>query len=86
MASEFALEVVTPDKIFYNDNVEMIITRTTQGDRGILRNHRPFVAGLVEGTLRVKKNGNFKEAKISGGFITVDREKTVILTESAEWL
>ena len=51
MASEFTLEVVTPDKIFYNDNVEMIITRTTQGDRGILRNHRPFVAGLVEGLI-----------------------------------
>lgn len=86
MASEFSLEVVTPDKVFYNDNVEMVITRTTQGDRGILKNHSPFVAGLVEGTLRVKKDGNFKEAKILGGFITVDKEKTVILTESAEWI
>ena len=86
MASEFSLEVVTPDKIFYHDNGEMVITRTTEGDRGILRNHRPFVAGLVEGILRVKKNGNFKEAKISGGFITVDKEKATILTESAEWI
>lgn len=86
MASEFSLEVVTPDKVFYNDNVEMVIARTTEGDRGILRNHRPFVAGLIEGTLRVKKNGDFKEAKIAGGFITVDKEKAVILTESAEWI
>lgn len=85
MASEFALEVVTPDKIFYHDKVEMIIVRTTVGDRGILKNHIPCVAGLVEGTLRVKKSGDFKEAKISGGFMTVDKEKTVILTEAAEW-
>lgn len=86
MANEFALEVVTPEKIFYNDEVEMVITRTTQGDRGILKNHIPFVAGLIEGTLRIKKSGDFKEAKISGGFITVDKEKTVILTESAQWI
>ena len=86
MANEFALEVVTPDKIFYNDEVEMIITRTTNGDRGILKNHIPFVSGLVEGNLRIKKDGKFKDAKISGGFITVDKEKAVILTESAQWI
>ncbi|RDY26105.1 F0F1 ATP synthase subunit epsilon [Romboutsia weinsteinii] len=86
MASEFALQVVTPDTIFYDDQVEMIITRTTNGDRGILKGHIPFVAGLVEGNLRIKKDGKFKDAKIAGGFVTVDKEKTVILTESAEWL
>lgn len=86
MASEFALQVVTPDDVFYDDQVEMIITRTTNGDRGILKNHIPFVAGLVEGNLRIKKDGKFKEAKIAEGFVTVDKEKTVILTESAKWL
>lgn len=86
MASEFLLQVVTPDKVFYDDEVEMIITRTTKGDRGILKDHIPFVAGLVEGNLKIKKDGNFKEAKISGGFVTVDKEKTTILTESAQWI
>lgn len=63
----------------------MIIVRTTQGDRGILKNHRPMVAGLSEGTLRLKKDGKFKEAQISGGFIQVDKEQAVIITESADW-
>ncbi|MFR3072060.1 MAG: hypothetical protein ACLTK8_04565, partial [Paeniclostridium sp.] len=60
--------------------------RTTQGDRGILKNHRPLVAGLSDGTLKIKKEGKYKEAKVSGGFIQVEKEQAVILTESAEWL
>ena len=75
MANQFALEIVTPENIFYNDQVEM----------AILKDHIPFVAGLVEGQLRVKKDGKFKEGKISGGFITVTKEKTTILTEAASW-
>jgi F-type H+-transporting ATPase subunit epsilon len=86
MANEFALEIVTPDKTFYNGSAEMIIVRTTEGDRGILKDHRPLVAGLATGTLRIKKDGNYKEAKISGGFMNVDKEKTVIVTESADWI
>ena len=47
MANQFALEIVTPENIFYNDQVEMVIMRTTKGDRAILKDHIPFVAGLV---------------------------------------
>ena len=86
MANEFALEIVTPDKFFYQGEAEMIIVRTTEGDRGILKNHRPLVSGLSTGTLCIKLDGKFKDAKISGGFMNVDKEKTVIVTESAEWI
>ena len=75
MANVFALEIVTPDKTFYNGNAEMIVVRTTEGDRG-----------LATGTLRIKLDGKFKDAKVSGGFMNVDKEKTVIVTESAEWI
>ncbi|MGL5650413.1 MAG: ATP synthase F1 subunit epsilon [Paraclostridium sp.] len=86
MASEFAVKIVTPEKVFYEGQTEMIIVRTTEGDRGILKNHRPLVAGLSDGTLRLKREGKFKDAKISGGFVQVEKEQAVILTESAEWL
>ena len=86
MASEFAVKIVTPEKVFYEGQTEMIIVRTTQGDRGILKKHRPLVAGLSDGTLKIKKEGKYKEAKVSGGFIQVEKEQAVVLTESAEWL
>ena len=47
MANQFALEIVTPENIFYNDQVEMVIMRTTNGDRAILKDHIPFVSPLI---------------------------------------
>ena len=85
MAGEFAVKIVTPNQVFYEGNVEMVQVRTTEGDRGILKNHRPLVAGLSNGILRLKESGNYKEANISGGFIQVEKDKTVILTECASW-
>ena len=79
------VEVVTPDEVFFKGDTEMIIVRTTKGDRGILKNHRPLVAVLSDGNLRIKQNGKFKEAKISGGFMNVNKDKTVIITETAIW-
>ena len=51
MANVFALEIVTPDKTFYNGNAEMIVVRTTEGDRGILKNHRPLAVSYTHLTL-----------------------------------
>ena len=79
------VEGVTPDEVFFKGDTEMIIVRTTKGDRGILKNHRPLVAVLSDGNLRIKQNGKFKEAKISGGFMNVNKDKTVIITEKAIW-
>lgn len=86
MASIFSLQVVTPTSVFYEDEIEMVIATTTEGQRGILKNHIPTVAGLVEGKLQIKKNGKFTYAEIGEGFMTVNKEKTVILTESANWV
>jgi F-type H+-transporting ATPase subunit epsilon len=85
VAGEFALEIVTPDKKFFEGTAEMVVVRTTEGDVGILKNHASYVAPLDVGVLKIKKEGVFKEAAIAGGFIQVDKEKTTILTETAEW-
>ena len=63
----------------------MLVVRTTEGDVGILKGHTDYVASLDIGIIKIKKDGVFKEATIAGGFIQVDKEKTTILTEAAEW-
>ena len=73
MASEFALEIVTPEEIFYQDDVEMVITRTTQGDRAVLKNHIPFVAGLVDGELRIKKDGKWGYVDRNGNTLKANK-------------
>lgn len=82
----FKLKVVTPNKIFFDEEVEMAIFKTTVGDRAILKGHAPIVAGIKEGQLKVKTSGNFRDAKIGNGFVTVDNDtNTVLVTEKAIW-
>lgn len=85
MSSLFRLEIVTPDKRFFDEEIEMAIVRTSEGDIGILKNHEPLVAPLAIGGIRIKQNGEFKDAACSSGFMTIDEEKIMIITDSAEW-
>jgi F-type H+-transporting ATPase subunit epsilon len=51
--TKFQVEILTPEGEVFNDEVEMISTRTTVGEIGILANHAP-VLGMLEPTeLRV---------------------------------
>ncbi|WP_066506040.1 F0F1 ATP synthase subunit epsilon [Abyssisolibacter fermentans] len=85
MASKFRLEIVTPDKKFFEDDVEMIIVRGTEGDIGILKNHVPLVTVLGIGKIKVQIDGEMREASIASGYIEVEKEKTTIITDAAEW-
>lgn len=85
MASAFRLEIVTPDRKFYEDEVDMVVVRTTAGDLGILKNHMSLVSPLAVGTIKIKKNGEQLEAACAGGFVQVRQDKTTIITDSAEW-
>lgn len=83
--STFRLEVITPDKEFFKEEVEMVILRGAEGDMGIMKNHIPLVTPLAIGKLRIKINGTYKEAAIASGFVNIQKDKTIILTDSAEW-
>lgn len=82
----FKLKVVTPNSVFFEEDADMLIVRTTVGDRAVLKGHIPIVAGVRSGKLRIKKDGQFREGEIGNGFLTVDSEtNTVLITESATW-
>ena len=81
----FKLEIITPEKKFFDGETEQIIVRTTVGDVGILNGHEPYCAALGIGQLRVMIDGKFRHAATSGGIIKVNRQKTVVLVDSCEW-
>lgn len=87
MASTFLLEIVTPDKNFFKEEVEMVIVRGMAGDIGIMANHTPVVTPLQIGRIRIKKanESNYMEAAVSSGYIQVTKEKATIVVDSAEW-
>lgn len=86
MALTFKLEILTPERTFYSDNVEMIIVTTPQGDIGILAGHMPLVAAVAVGRGRIKKeNGEWVEAVLTEGFMEVKPDKVIIIADTAEW-
>lgn len=63
----------------------MVIARTTEGDLGILANHAPMLAVLVEGVVEVRTGGGDDvTAVVNGGFLSVANNRVSILSENAE--
>lgn len=87
MGKKFKLDVVTPDRVFFEDETDMVIVKTTEGDIGILYDHEPLVAPLRIGSMRVRlEDQTFKWAACAAGFLTVSEEKVTVVVDSAEWV
>ena len=81
----FRLEVISPDRIFFDDMVEMVELRTTEGDIGVLKGHIPLTAVVAPGIMKIKASDGEKEAALHDGFIEILKEKVIVLAESCEW-
>lgn len=84
--NKLRLRIVTPSRVLYDDNVEMVIMRTTSGDVGILANHQPLTTTLDYGILTIVVEGEKElKATVFGGFASVLAEGVTILSDTAEW-
>ena len=86
MPKSFLLEIVTPEKLFYMGDAEIVIARTLEGEEGFMADHSWACKLLGTGELVFREAGTkeYKLAAISGGFIDV-RDHILIFTDSAEW-
>ncbi|MDQ0872198.1 F-type H+-transporting ATPase subunit epsilon [Paenibacillus sp. V4I3] len=83
--STFLLEIVTPERKVYAEQVNMVSVKGVEGELGILPNHIPLVTPLKIAPITVKKQGSKDEIiAVNGGFMEVRKDKVVILAESAE--
>src|ERR687888_2748247 len=80
----FRVEVLTPEGEVFNDEVEMISTRTTVGSIGILAHHQPLLAMLDPTELRLYKSESDITSFAQGeGYIQVTPERVLVLVEDA---
>lgn len=84
--SLFPLQIITPDKIFFDGSVQRLVVRTTEGDIGILAKHEKYVAALPSGPVRITlEDGTERIAALSGGALKVSPAHTAILANAVEW-
>jgi F-type H+-transporting ATPase subunit epsilon len=82
--SKFPVEVLTPDGEVFNDEVEMVSTKTTVGSIGVLANHEPVLAMLEPTELRLYKTESevvrFAQAE---GYMQIAEGRALLLVEEA---
>lgn len=87
MAKElYELQIITPEKKFYEKPVKMVIFKSTEGDIGILKNHIALTTTLASGVAVIKEENQEKKAVLHGGFAEINDDFVTILTDSAEWV
>ena len=82
--TKFTVEVLTPDGEVFNEEVEMVSTRTTLGSIGMLANHSPILATLEPTELRLYRSDSdivrFAQAE---GYLQVSENRALVLVEEA---
>lgn len=81
----FHVQVVSPDRIFFEEDIEMLEIKTTEGEIGVLAGHIPLTSIIAPGVVRFMVNGESKEAALHDGFLEILPDRVMILAESCEW-
>jgi F-type H+-transporting ATPase subunit epsilon len=83
--STFLLEIVTPERKVYAEDVNMVVVKGAEGELGILPNHIPLVTPLRISAAKIKQGSKETIVAVQGGFLEVRKDKVVLLAESAEF-
>lgn len=85
MAEKFKLTIVTPDREFFNEDVDMVEFNTTEGEIGIYKGHIPLTVIVNPGILTITQGDSVKNAALHAGFAQILPEEVTILAEIIEW-
>ena len=78
------LEIVTPERLVYEGEVDSVNVPGIEGELGILPHHAPLLSILGLGELRIRKGGAEESFAIVGGFVQVRPDKVVVMAETAD--
>lgn len=81
----FLLRVITPDRVFYENQVQMVEFDTTEGEIGVLPGHIPMTVIVKPGILTITEPSGDKEAALHAGFAEILPDRVTILAEIIEW-
>ena len=77
------LEIITPEKVVYKDEVDEIVAPTLDGEIAILPNHINLLTQINPGELIIKKGSSNQSLAITGGFLEVNNNKVSIVANYA---
>tara|TARA_E500000178_G_C16573045_1_gene552562 strand:- start:190 stop:558 length:369 start_codon:yes stop_codon:yes gene_type:complete len=79
---QLRLEIISPQEVFYDQDVDHVILPGIEGDFAILKNHMPFLTSLRIGIAYVYIGNKLRETfLVTGGIVEVSNNKCTLLTE-----
>jgi F-type H+-transporting ATPase subunit epsilon len=83
--TKFTVEVLTPEGEVFNEEVEMVSTRTTLGSIGILANHEPLLGALEPAELRLyRSDTDIVRFAQSEGYLQVGGNHVMLLVQDIQ--
>tara|TARA_Y100000590_G_scaffold230191_1_gene259520 strand:+ start:439 stop:834 length:396 start_codon:yes stop_codon:yes gene_type:complete len=84
MEDNFKIEIVSPERIIYSEDVKMVTLSSYEGDMSILKDHISIITFLRPGITKVQKSeGNFEEFFLEDGTVEFFNNSLVVLSASA---
>ena len=84
MTKQLTLEIITPEKQVFQDQVDFVVLPAEKGECGILPGHAHLLTQLAHGELRIKKAESIEHFAVCGGFAEVRNNKISVFAETAE--
>ena len=86
MAGEhtFYLEIITPDRQFYQGPAQSLILPAVDGQMGVQFGHEPAVTALEPGELRFRAEDAWHIASVGSGFAEIKPDHVILLVGFAE--
>ena len=78
------LKIITHEKVVFDENVDEIYTKTTDGEMGVLKNHVPIMSALDIGVTKAVKDNVPIYFTTMGGVFQYKDDEALILTTTAE--
>ncbi len=82
---KFILKIITPDRMFYEGEADMVEFNTTEGEIGIYKNHIPMTVIIKPGVLTITDGETQTKAALHAGFVEILQDGVTILAEVIEW-
>jgi len=82
--SPIRCEIVTQERVVYDQEVDMVIAPGSEGELGILPHHVPLLTALAAGELRLRLGDDESSFAIGGGCMEVQPDRVTILATAAE--
>ena len=79
---QFKLEIISPNEIIFEKEIDLVILPGSEGDLGILKDHMPFLTSLRVGIVYIYIEKKIIETfLVTGGIVEVSQNRCSLLTE-----